>query len=288
MTPTEFEQWLRTASPAQRRPLVMGILNVTPDSFSDGGRWMDAAAADQAARMADEGADLIDVGGESTRPGSAPVPAEEQIRRVTPVIREIARRCPGVVISVDTTQSAVAAAALDAGAAVLNDVSAGTDDPAYLPLAARAGVPVVLMHMQGRPATMQINPTYGNVAAEVRQFLNERAAAAVQAGIPPHRIVVDPGIGFGKTLGHNLSLMRDVRQFAADGRPVLVGTSRKGFIGAVTGVADAAARIHGTSATIAWAVANGAGIVRVHDVGPMVQVVRMTQAIVHAADRPTG
>jgi len=276
-----FESWLRDSSP-HRRVLVMGVLNVTPDSFSDGGRFAarDSAVA-HAVEMAEAGADLIDVGGESTRPGSQPVPAEEQIRRVVPVIEEIARRNLPVVVSIDTTRASVAAAALDAGAGVVNDISAGRDDAAMLPSVAERGVPVVLMHMQGTPATMQLNPTYDDVVRETIDFLHERIAAAEGAGVAPHRILVDPGIGFGKTMAHNLELLRRQSEFAMLGRPVLIGTSRKGFIGRITNEPEPSRRLFGTAASVAWSVANGAAVVRVHDVAEMSKVVRMTEAIRH-------
>jgi dihydropteroate synthase len=262
---------------------VMGVLNVTPDSFSDGGRFADpAAAADQALRMVSEGADLLDVGGESTRPGSQPVPEAEQVRRVVPVLRAI-RAGSNIVCSIDTTRAAVAEAALDAGASVVNDISAGLADPSLLPLAARRAVPVVLMHMQGTPATMQVQPKYANVIAEVLEFLRERAEAAEKAGVAPHRVLLDPGIGFGKNQEHNLTLLRRLAELTGSvkDRPMLVGVSRKGFIGRITGVAEPAQRLFGTAAAVAWSVANGAGLVRVHDVGPMSQVVRMIGAILN-------
>jgi dihydropteroate synthase len=262
-----------------------------------------AAAVARAEQMAAEGADLIDVGGESTRPGALPVGPAEQIRRVVPVLRAASGRVPGVTFSVDTTRSEVAAAALDAGARVINDVSAGRDDPALLPLAARRGCPVVLMHMQGTPQTMQLDPTYSDVTREVAAFLHARLAAATDAGVDPQNVLLDPGIGFGKTVRHNLELLQRLGELAALGRPLVVGTSRKGFIGKVLGedpapagggnpppAADPSARLFGTAATVAWAAANGAGVVRVHDVGPMAQVVRMVRSINSGGDpeRPAG
>jgi dihydropteroate synthase len=296
MSPARFDDWL--LDPA-RRPLVMGVLNVTPDSFSDGGQFLDAAAAvAHAEAMAADGADLIDVGGESTRPGSLPVEEVEQVRRVVPVLRALRDRLPDVAFSIDTTRAAVAAAALDAGASVINDVSAGRDDPAMLPLAARADCPVILMHMQGTPATMQRDPTYSDVTAEVAQFLRGRLAAAVAAGIRDYRVLLDPGIGFGKTVAHNLRLLRETATLAAIGRPLVVGTSRKGFIAKILGEkvpargpghsSDPSGRLFGTAATVAWAVGNGAAIVRVHDVGPMAQVVRMVRSIQTGTDAPGG
>ena len=283
MSPARFDEWLRDAA---RAPLVMGVLNVTPDSFSDGGLFLDpGAAVAHAETMAREGADVIDVGGESTRPGSRPVEAVEQVRRVVPVLRALRDRLSDTTLSVDTTRAEVAEAALAAGAHVINDISAGRDDPAMLPLAARTGSPVILMHMLGAPATMQIDPTYSDVTAEVAQFLRERLAAAVAAGVRPDRVLLDPGLGFGKTAEHNLQLLRHTADLAALGRPLVVGTSRKGFISKVLGLrdasrADTAGRVFGTAATVAWAVANGAAVVRVHDVGPISQVVRMVRSII--------
>jgi dihydropteroate synthase len=284
MTPDGFRDWL-ARPPAGRRPLVMGVLNVTPDSFSDGGRFdtVERAVA-RALAMAAEGADLIDVGGESTRPGSLPVPPAEQVARIAPVLRalgDLARHGRlAVTLSVDTTRADVADAALEAGAHVVNDVSAGRDDPGLLPLVARRRVPVILMHMQGTPATMQLDPRYDDVTREVGAFLRERAVAATDAGVAESDVLLDPGIGFGKTVAHNLELLRRLGELAAGlGRPLVVGTSRKGFIGRVTGEQDPDRRLFGTAATVAWSVANGASVVRVHDVGPMVQVARMIGAI---------
>ncbi|WP_206294949.1 dihydropteroate synthase [Humisphaera borealis] len=257
----------------------MGILNVTPDSFSDGGLYVNPqSVAEVAGQMIEQGVDLIDVGGESTRPGSRPVSEAEQIRRIEPAIRAVAG-LGDIVISIDTTRAAVAKAALQAGADMVNDISGGRDDQALLPLVAGAGVPIALMHMQGTPATMQIDPRYQDVTAEVISFLVERAAAAESAGVARHRILLDPGLGFGKTYEHNLTLLRRLPELAKPGRPLLIGPSRKGFIGKATGVADPMQRQFGTAATIAWAVANGAAVVRVHDVGPIAQVVRMVRAI---------
>ena len=291
MSPAEFDTWL--SDPRRRppvRPLVMGVLNVTPDSFSDGGRFADPrAAVEHAVAMATEGADLIDVGGESTRPGSLPVPAAEQIGRVVPVLRAVRERLPDVTLSIDTTRSEVAAAALDAGAHVVNDVSAGRDDPEMFRLVADRQAPLVLTHMQGTPAMMQVRPEYQHVLAEVGTFLRERVEAAVSRGVKRNRILVDPGIGFGKTVEHNLTLLRELRHLRGLGRPLVIGTSRKGFIGRVLGDAagsspDSPARLFGTAATVAWAVANGAAVVRVHDVEPMAQVVHMVRSIMNGGD----
>lgn len=263
----------------------MGVLNVTPDSFSDGGKYSDPAAAREAAeRMAAEGADLIDIGGESTRPGAHRVDAEEQIRRILPVFSAIAGRVR-VVLSADTTRARVAQAAIDAGATVVNDVSACQDDPDMLALVARRPVALILMHMQGEPATMQLNPYYGNVVEEVRQFLADRIRAAQQAGIDSDQILIDPGIGFGKTIEHNLQLLQDLDRLTDLGRPVVVGTSRKGFIGHLTGEKDPARRVFGTAASVAWSAIKGAAIVRVHDVKEMSQVLRVLQAIRSGSDQ---
>ena len=255
----------------------MGILNITPDSFSDGGSYQEIGAAlARAKSLVHAGADLIDIGGESTRPGSTPVPAEEQIRRVTPVITAIRGELP-IAMSIDTTKAPVASAALDAGADWINDISAGLDDPAMFPLAARRRAPIIIMHMQGTPGTMQINPTYTNVTTEVIHFLRHRLDSAKTAGIDSADVLLDPGIGFGKTVEHNLQLLRELNQVVAIGQPVVVGTSRKGFIGTITG--ETGARLMGTAATVGWAVASGAGVLRVHDVEAMRAVMRMIQAI---------
>jgi dihydropteroate synthase len=272
-----FEDWLRDP---HRPTLVMGVLNVTPDSFSDGGRFAgcDAAVA-HALEMVEAGATLIDVGGESTRPGSQPVPEDEQVRRVVPVIEEIVHRGAPALVSIDTTRATVARAALDAGAALVNDISAARDDAGMLPLIAQRSIPIVLMHMKGTPATMQVDPTYDDVTRETLDFLRDRVVAAEGVGVAPHRVLIDPGIGFGKTMAHNLELLRRQRELTTLGRPVVIGTSRKGFIGRITNEPEPARRLLGTAACVAWSVANGAAVVRVHDVGAMSQVVRMTEAI---------
>jgi dihydropteroate synthase len=272
----EFNNWLKDP---HRRTLVMGVLNVTPDSFSDGGRFADPAPALEAAlHMAGTGADLIDIGGESTRPGATPVEPSEQIRRIVPVISAI-RKQSAITISVDTTNWQVAQAALDAGAELVNDISAGREDSDMLPQVARRGVPVILMQMQGTPLTMQNAPQYARVTAEVAEFLTQRAAAAASVGIDRGKILIDPGVGFGKTAEHSLTLLRDLSVLVALGYPVVVGTSRKSFIGKVLGEPDPLKRYWGDAATNSWVVANGAAVVRVHDVGAMAQVVRTTNAI---------
>lgn len=280
MTSSQFDDWLGRPP---RRPLLMGVLNVTPDSFSDGGLHFDPSAAiSHARRMRNEGADLIDVGGESTRPGSSPVPEDVQIRRILPVVAALA--VDGFALSIDTTRAAVAEAALDAGACLINDISAARDDPTMLPMAARRGRPIILMHMQGTPATMQQEPKYQDVTAEVVEFLQDRIQAAVAAGVARGKILIDPGIGFGKTTAHNLELLKELNAFSAVAAPIVVGTSRKRFIGQITGEPNAADRLFGGAAAVAWSVAHGAAIVRVHDVRATAQVIRMTRAIQQGKD----
>jgi dihydropteroate synthase len=258
--------------------VAMGVLNVTPDSFSDGGEFFDTEKAiEHGLKMAAEGAAIIDVGGESTRPGSASVSAEEQIKRVVPVIEALAKKV-NVPISIDTHNYEVAEAALDAGAAMINGITA-LSDGRMGELAAEQGVPVVLMHIQGTPAIMQVEPKYKNVVAEVLAFLLERAKQAEKFGIPKQRIFIDPGIGFGKTTEHNLLLLKNIDRFVDSGYRVCIGTSRKSFIGKITGKENPAERIFGTAATVALCAAAGVSIVRVHDVAEMVDVVRVTNAI---------
>ncbi|MCX6137250.1 MAG: dihydropteroate synthase [Ignavibacteriales bacterium] len=260
----------------------MGVLNVTPDSFSDGGKYLnhDAAVAHGLAMVRD-GADIIDVGGESTRPkglygqGAATVSVEEELQRVIPVIEQLASRV-SVPISIDTYKSAVAEAAVNAGATIINDVSGMNFDPQIADVAARHGAALVLMHMLGTPATMQQNPQYTDVVKEVKEFLRMRIAAARRAGVP--NVIVDPGLGFGKTLEHNLALIRNLREFRELGCPVMIGPSRKGFIGALLDV-PVEERLLGTAAAVAAAIAHGADIVRVHDVKEMKQVCVVTDAI---------
>jgi dihydropteroate synthase len=271
-----------TALWARGRPAVMGILNISPDSFSDGGRFAEAAPAlAHAERLVAEGADAIDVGGESTRPGAAPVSAATEIARVVPVIGELARRHPGLVLSVDTGKAEVARAALDAGAIVVNDVTAGRD-PAMLPLVAERGAAVVLMHMRGEPRTMQADTRYADVVAEVHAFLGERAAAAAVAGIAPELVILDPGIGFGKDAAGNLRLLAALGDLAALGHPLVVGASRKSFIGGLTG-ATVDARLPGSLAAIAAAATLPRALVRVHDVAATVQFLTVLAAVRSAA-----
>lgn len=272
------------------RTLVMGVLNVTPDSFSDGGRFFDPeAAVAHGERMAAEGADIIDVGGESTRPFSEPTPLEEEARRVVPVIASLARRVK-VPISIDTCKAEVARRALAAGAAMVNDISALRIDPRLGEVAAESGVPVVLMHMLGEPRTMQLDPVYGDAPSEIRESLAASLAAAERLGISPERLIVDPGLGFGKTAEHNLALIARLSELAALGRPILVGPSRKSFIrrlvkppGAKDIRPDLPVVETGTQAAVAAAALNGAHIVRVHDVAGTVATLKVIDAIRAAA-----
>jgi dihydropteroate synthase len=263
------------------RTLVMGILNVTPDSFSDGGRFFgERAAIDRGVEMVEEGADIVDVGGESTRPGSDPVPLEEELRRTVPIVERLAASVP-VPISIDTRKPEVAAAALDAGATIVNDIS-GARDPGMFEVVKRAGAGMVLMHMKGEPKSMQEAPHYDDVVAEVKEYLRERIEAAEFAGVDPERLAIDPGIGFGKELEHNLEILRHVDALFELGRPVLVGPSRKRFIGTLLGDLPPEERVEGTAGAVAWLVARGVHLVRVHDVREMVRVVRIVDAIARA------
>ncbi len=259
------------------RPLVMGILNVTPDSFSDGGTYLDRDAAVAAGlRMMGDGADIVDVGGESTRPGSQPVTVADEIDRVVSVVRALAQ--DGVCVSIDTRHAEVAAQAVAAGAAILNDVS-GFTDPAMLSLAASGNAGLVVMHMRGDPHTMQDDPAYAEVVSEVVAHLTMQAAALENAGVSLERIALDPGIGFGKTTEHNLALLRALPQLTRLGFPVLVGASRKRFIGEITGVIEPRERLGGSIAAALDAVSKGAAIVRVHDVAATVQGLAVMRAI---------
>jgi dihydropteroate synthase len=246
-------------------PHLMGVLNVTPDSFSDGGRWLGAAAVERGLGLFEDGADWVDVGGESTRPGAPPVDVEEESNRVVPVIAELARRCPGRTLSVDTSKPRVAAAALDAGATVVNDVTGLADDEMARVVAA-AGASLVVMHMRGLPATMQRDTTYDDLLGEVGRFLAERAARAVAAGVRADRVWIDPGVGFGKAPADNPRLIQAVPTFKALGWPVVIGASRKSFIGRLTGVEAADARVAGSIGAAIAAAEAGADVLRVHDV----------------------
>jgi dihydropteroate synthase len=276
VTPMEFQ--LKGQRLGLERPLLMGIVNVTPDSFFDGGRFCDPQrAVAHALRLVEEGADLLDIGAESTRPGALPVDEQEERRRLVPVVAAVAKAV-SVPISVDTSKAEVAKAAIDAGAIMVNDVTALRGDSAMVGVVAQAGVALVLMHMQGTPDIMQHAPRYDDVVGEVAQFLAERVRYAIDQGVARDRIVVDPGIGFGKTLGHNLDLLANLRVFAELGYPLLVGPSRKGFIGQLTDQ-SVEARGWGTAGVVALAVEQGANILRVHDVGPMKDVAKVAVAI---------
>ncbi len=265
----------------------MGIVNVTPDSFSDGGRYLDPArAVAHGEEMAREGADIIDIGGESTRPGARPVSAEEEMERVLPVIHRL-RGKVSIPISIDTMKAAVARAALDEGADLVNDISALRFDPAMAPLVAAEKVPVALMHMQGTPQTMQQDPFYEDVVEEVKAFLQSRIQFALEAGVDRERIIVDPGIGFGKNVDHNLALLRGLSALTALGRPVLVGTSRKTFIGKLL-ESGPEERLEGSLAAAVAAVLAGANVIRVHDVKEAARAVRIADALRFGAPEPMG
>ena len=256
----------------------MGVLNITPDSFSDGGPFFGTdAAVRHGIEMAEAGADIIDVGGESSRPGAEPVPLDEELRRVIPVIERLAQAAQ-VPVSIDTTKAEVARAALAAGAAIVNDITGLHADPAIARTAAEFSAPVIIMHIKGTPRTMQQNPEYEDLVGEIIAWLREGIAVAERNGLPAAQVIIDPGIGFGKTVRHNLEIMARLREFLVLGRPILIGTSRKSTIGKVTGK-RADQRLLGTAATVAICIANGASIVRVHDVPEMVDVVRMADAI---------
>ena len=264
---------------------VMGIVNVTPDSFSDGGLYLDPeAAVSHGLELLDEGADLVDLGGESTRPGAEPVAPEEELRRVTPVVERLAERA---TVSIDTSKAVVAEAAIGAGAAMVNDVTALRGDPEMAATCAEAGVEVVLMHMLGEPRTMQEDPAYGDVVDEVLEFLLERARVAEEAGIARERIWIDPGIGFGKTAEHNFALLAATDRFVETGYRVLVGPSRKRFIGSLDGSGEAE-RLGGTVAACLVAAEKGASAVRVHDVAPVFQALALEREISAADPRGDG
>ncbi len=261
-----------------RPTLVMGIVNVTPDSFSDGGQFFDAkTAVEHGLQLVEEGADIIDVGGESTRPRALPVEEAEEMRRVLPVIRQLAPRLK-VPISIDTMKPAVARAALDAGASLINDVGAYRQDAGMWQIVAESGAAYVCMHMQGTPATMQADPSYGDVVGEVEEFLRQRMRSLAEAGVGREQVILDVGIGFGKTAEHNLQLLGAMRRFTKLGRPVLLGVSRKSLVGKVSGT-ESDARLPGSLACACLAVEAGVQILRVHDVAETVQAVLMTEAI---------
>lgn len=261
------------------RPLVMGIVNVTPDSFSDGGKFFDpAAAVDHALKLVADGADILDVGGESTRPGATPVPLDEELRRVMPVVAELAKQT-AVPISVDTMKAEVARQCLDAGAHIINDVTGLRGDPDMVRVAVESGAGVVVMHMKGNPQTMQLDPNYADVVGEIGAFFDERIAALTAAGIPRDAICLDPGIGFGKKLDHTLTQLANLGAYTRFGLPVCLGVSRKGFLGQITG-RERPERMPASVAVACFAVAQGAAqVLRVHDVAPTRDAVKVWEAI---------
>ena len=270
-----------------KRTYMMGILNVTPDSFSDGGSFSQIdLALKHAQDMVADGADFIDIGGESTHPGAEPVNLDEELKRTIPIIEKLSRKTD-VPISIDTYKEKVAKEALDAGAAIVNDISGLRMDEAMVSLIAERNVPVVIRHMQGLPRDMQENPTYRDVIKEISVFLKERAEFAVDQGVKKENIIIDPGIGFGKTAEHNLEIMARLSEFTHPGYPILLGTSRKSFIGKTLDL-PVEERLQGTAATVAYGISNGANIIRVHDVKEMKHVARMIDAIETAKDRSTG
>ena len=260
-------------------PLVMGILNVTPDSFSDGGRFNELSrAVDCAVRMVDEGASIIDVGPESSRPGSVRVEPEEQIQRAVPVIRAIVERLPGVVISIDTYDADVARASIEAGASIINDIT-GLQDERMLEVAVEKMVPIVLMHMQGRPEDMQDRPVYDDTVSDILGWLNVQRQKAVNAGLPEEFLILDPGIGFGKSFEDNITILRELSRFKQGGSRLLLGTSRKGFLGKITSQEDATKRVVATAVTTGFGVECGVDIFRVHDVLENIEAIKVALAI---------
>jgi dihydropteroate synthase len=261
------------------RTYIMGILNVTPDSFSDGGAYFEKSkAVDRAFRMADEGADIIDIGGESTRPGSEPVPLYEEIRRTVPVIEALSGKI-SIPLSIDTYKSAVAERAFEAGASIINDISGLRFDPRMPALAAKYNVPVVVMHIKGAPKDMQKNPAYDAVVPEIIDYLRGCIDIALDAGVSGDKIIIDPGIGFGKTFSHNLEIIKNLKEFAYLEKPILIGPSRKAFLGKILGDAPPHERLEGTAAAVAISIFNGANIIRVHDVKEMRRVAKTADAI---------
>ena len=268
------------------RPKIMGVINVTPDSFSDGGQFAETATAvAHGRRLAGEGAHILDVGGESTRPGAEPVSEEEELARVVPVVESLAAEGLGVEISIDTAKAMVAEAALDAGAGIVNDVTAFRSAPELAGLVAERGAGCCLMHMLGEPRTMQREPRYEDVVSEVKAFLEERLAFAVAEGVREDRVWLDPGIGFGKTVEHNLELLRRLDELVALGRPIVVGTSRKSFLGKLAGGRSESERLPGTIATNVMALERGAAVFRVHDVAQVADALAVATATVGAAPR---
>jgi dihydropteroate synthase len=262
-----------------RQGMIMGALNITPDSFSDGGEFFESGAAiERGIQIAAEGADIIDIGGESTRPGAESVSVAEELKRVIPVIEKLFSRID-IPISIDTSKSEVAEAALDAGASIINDVTAGRNDEKMLPLAATRKAALVLMHMRGEPRTMQKNPQYGDVVREVADFFRQQYACAIECGVDPMRLAFDPGIGFGKTLEHNLSLLKNLKQLRVQDRPLVVGVSRKSFLGKLIGSNEMTDRFGPTIAMTSILRGRGADVLRVHDVKENVTALRITESV---------
>jgi dihydropteroate synthase len=271
--------WKNYCMDFSTKTYIMGILNVTPDSFSDGGVHFDKSAAiESALRMIEDGADIIDIGGESTRPGSDPVPLEEELRRVIPVIDALSARV-SAPISIDTYKAEVARNALSAGAAVINDISGLRFDPEMPEVVAEHKVPVIIMHIKGTPRDMQVNPVYDALIPEILDYLRESMELAEKSGVKRDMIIIDPGIGFGKTFDHNLEIINNLNEFTVLGNPVLIGPSRKAFIGKILGDAPSGERIEGTAAAVAVSIMRGANIVRVHDVKEMAKVAKVVDAI---------
>jgi dihydropteroate synthase len=275
-------EWLKHSLDLSEKTAVMGILNVTPDSFSESARFFDfELAVEHALRMEEDGADIIDIGGESTRPGAETVTQEEELRRVIPVIETLAPRLR-IPISIDTYKATVARKAVEAGASMINDISGLKFDPEMASVAARAGVPVILMHIRGTPRDMQKDPVYTDLIGEILDYLRDSIRMAENAGVSRSKIIIDPGIGFGKTFDHNLQIIKRLGEFRTLGAPILMGVSRKAFIGKILGGAGPDERLEGTAAAVAISVLNGANIVRVHDVKEMAKVVKVADAIKRA------
>lgn len=257
----------------------MGVLNVTPDSFSDGGLYFDTGKAiEHAFKLVEDGADILDIGGESTRPGSQAVPLEEELKRIIPVIESLAKKLT-VPISIDTCKAEVALRAVDAGASLVNDISGLGFDPGMAKAVASCGIPVILMHIMGTPRDMQVNPVYEALIPEIMDYLRTSIRMAVEAGIGEDRIIVDPGIGFGKTFDHNLHILKHLNEFTVLGKPIAIGVSRKAFLGKLLGGVSASERLEGTAAAVAISIINGANMVRVHDVKEIAKVARVADAI---------
>jgi dihydropteroate synthase len=272
-------EWSNFSLDFSKKTYIMGVLNVTPDSFSDGSLYFNKDRAVQhALKLVEDGADIIDIGGESTRPGSEPVSAEEEIRRTVPVIKAISKEIK-VPISIDTYKSEVARCALDAGASIVNDISGLRFDPEMPKVAAKYGVPAIIMHIKGRPKDMQQNPVYEALIPEIMDYLRISIGLANKFGIPDDKIIIDPGIGFGKTFEHNLEIIKNLKEFTLLGKPVAVGVSRKAFIGKILGDVPSSERLEGTAAAVAISIFNGANIVRVHDVKEMARVAKVADAI---------